>query len=242
MRPMSVFKRSTTFVLATATAAAVAGLFAAPAFAGATFAGAAPASATPAGAAPAGATSASHRPWHITRGRAIVAFAHNITVEDTTAGRRIPCRSSTLKIRLKSGRRLSGANAGKLTSASFGGCTTLNGYSVRVSLGHLPWHLNLASYNAAKGVTTGTLTGLHLAIRVPFLGCTAVADGTSAKAHNGVLAATYSNKTHRLTALRTGGSLRVYDVRNCYGVINNGDSITLSASYAVRPSLKITGR
>jgi hypothetical protein len=219
---MSVFKRSTTFVLATATAAAVAGLFAAPAFAG---------------AAPAG-----HRPWHITRGHSTVAFAHNITVEDTTAGRSIPCRSSTLKIRLKSGRRLSGANAGKLTSASFGGCTTLQGYSIRVSLGYLPWHLNLASYNAAKGVTTGTLTGLHLAIRVPFLGCTAVADGTSAKAHDGVLAATYSNKTHRLTALQTGGSLRVYDVRNCYGVINNGDSITLSASYAVKPSLKITGR
>jgi hypothetical protein len=219
---MSVFKRSSTFVLATATAAAVAGLFAAPAFASAGLGG--------------------HRPWHISHGGATVAFARNITVEDTTAGRSIPCLSSTLKIRLKSGRRLSGANAGRLTSASFGDCTTLHGYAIKVSLGYLPWHLNLASYNAAKGVTTGTLTGLHLTIQVPFLGCSAVVDGTSARAHDGVLAATYSNKTHRLTALQTGGRLRVYDVRNCFGVISDGDSITLSASYAVRPSLKITRR
>jgi hypothetical protein len=230
---MSVSERSTTFVLATATAAAVAvaaGLSAAPASASTASASTSPASTSPAW----------HRHWHITRGHA-VALAHDVTIEDTTASLSIPCRSATLRLRLKSGRRQSGADAGKVTSGKFVDCTTINGNSIKVSFGDLPWHLNLASYNAAEHVTTGILAGLHLAIQVPLLGCTAVADGSSATAYDGVLAATYSNKTHRLTALQTGGNLRVYDVRNCHGVINNGDSLTLSASYAVTPSLKITG-
>jgi len=223
---MSVSKRSIVFALASAAAAATAaaGLVTGPASA---------AQQTPAARMP--------KTWTIAPGGATTAATTFAEVEDTTSGRSILCQLSVLRITLKSGKRRSGAHAGTLTSGRFGACTTLHGLPVIVSLGHLPWHLNLLSYNARKGVTTGALTGIHVSIWVPALGCTAIADGTSAHAHDGVLAATYKNKTATLTARRSGGELRVYDVSHCSGVIENGDSIALSASYAVRPFQKITG-
>lgn len=223
---MSVSKRSIVLALASAAAAttAAAGLVAGPASA---------AQQTPAARMP--------KTWVIAPGGATTAATTFAEVEDTTSGRSIPCRLSVMLITLKSGKMRSGVNAGKVISGRFGMCTTLHGLPVRVSLGHLPWHLNLLSYDARTGVTTGTLTGVHVSISVPALGCTAVADGTSAHAYDGVLAATYDNKTATLTARRGGGELRVYDVSNCSGVIENGDSIALSASYTVRPFQKITG-
>jgi hypothetical protein len=106
--------------------------------------------------------------------------------------------------------------------------------------------VNLKSYNAAQGLTTGTLTGLHAGISIAVkidrltISCAALADGSGADAHTGSLAATYSN-TGVLTAEAAGGNLRLYDVKNCNGLIKDGDNIALSASYKVSPTQKITG-
>jgi hypothetical protein len=81
---------------------------------------------------------------------------------------------------------------------------------------------------------------LNLAISIPILGCTAAADGTGADSHNGLLAASYSNKTHVLSAVAAGSRLRVYDVRHCDGLINNGNAVAFGANYGIRPGVKIT--
>ena len=95
-----------------------------------------------------------------------------------------------------------------MTSAGFGQCTLPDGLPLKVTLAGFPWHVNLQSYDAASGITTGTLTGVHLGISTArrvgsvSLTCSALADGTGADAHDGSLAATYSSKTGVLTAER----------------------------------------
>ena len=62
----------------------------------------------------------------------------------------------------------------------------------------LPAGLSLSHYCPGDQVATGYITRLHLAISVPVLGCTAVADGTGADRHTRLLAASYYNKIHVL--------------------------------------------
>jgi hypothetical protein len=183
--------------------------------------------------------SAATRTWTISRGGAITATTKSFTLEDLAKRESLTCKSAVAKAKLKSGKHLSGVNAGTVTSAAVTGCV-FDVFAVSIKAAHLPWHLNLVSYNAAKGVTTATLTGIHLTVAVPTIGCTAVVDGTSGKADNGTLEATYTNKTGKLATLKTGGKLRLYDVKNCDGVVNNGDSIAIIATYTVSPKQKIT--
>jgi hypothetical protein len=184
--------------------------------------------------------SAATKTWTITKGGAVKAASKNFTFTDVTAKASLPCKAATAKARLKSGKHLSGVNAGLVTAATASGCAVA-GFTVTISPGHLPWHLNLVSYNAKKGVTTGTLTGLHINFAVPGIGCTAVVDGTGKKpANNGRVAVTYTNKTGALAILKTGGNLHLYNVKNCAGVVKNGDSIAVVATYAVTPKQKIT--
>jgi hypothetical protein len=189
-------------------------------------------------AAPA-ASAAPKKTWTITKGGAVTATTKSFTFEDLTAKASLPCKSSIAKAKLKSGKGLSGTNVGTITSASTSGCA-IAGFTVTIKAGHLPWHLNLVSYNSAKGVTTGTLTGIHITFAVPVIGCSAVVDGTKTAANNGMVQVTYTNKTAQLAILKTGGKLHLFSVKNCMGVVNNGDSIALIASYAVTPKQKIT--
>jgi hypothetical protein len=185
------------------------------------------------------AASAATKTWTITKSGAVTATTKSFTPQDTTTGESLPCGSSVVKAKLKSGKRLSDVDAGTLTSATFTGCDIAD-FSITLKAACLPWHLNLASYNSAKGVTTATLTGIHITLSVPAIGCMAVADGTGATAHNGMLRVTYTNKTGKLAALKTGGKLRLYNVKNCEGVVSAGNSVALIATYLVRPVQKIT--
>jgi len=216
---MSVLKRPASIVLTIAALAAAAGM------------------AAPSASA---ATQAPKKTWTITKGGAVTAATKSFTIDDLTAKVGLPCKSSTGKARLKSGKRLSGVNAGALTAASAGGCS-VDGFAITIKAGHLPWHLNLVSYNAAKGVTTGTLTGIHIAFAVPAIGCSAVVDGTGKKpVNNGLVQVTFTNKTGQLAILETGGTLHLFSVKSCAGVVKNGDSIAIVATYNVSPKQKIT--
>ena len=44
----------------------------------------------------------------------------------------------------------------------------------------------------------------------------------------------------KLHVLTTGGNLHLYKV-NCFGVINSGDSVTFTTTYALTPKQVITG-
>ncbi len=212
---MSVLKRPASIVLTIAVLAAAAGLIAPS------------------------ASAAARKTWTITPGGAVTATTKSFTIQDITAKASLPCKSSTGKVKLKKGKHLPGANAGTLTAASAGGCSVA-GFTITVKAGHLPWHLNLVSYNSAKGVTTGTLTGIHINFAVPAIGCSAVVDGTAKAANNGMVRVTYTNKTAKLAILKAGGKLHLFSVKNCAGVVKNGDTIALIATYSVSPKQKIT--
>ncbi len=183
--------------------------------------------------------SAAKPTWTITPGGAVKAAATSFTLKDATAGFGLPCKASAGKAVLKKGKGLSGAGAISLSAVSVSKCST-EGFSITIKPAHLPWHLNLVSYNPKTGVTTGTLTGIHATMSVPAIGCSASVDGTKPTADNGQINVTYTNKTGKLVLLTSGSKLHLYNVQGCLGLVKNGDTMTMSASYAVSPKQKIT--
>src|SRR5215469_13153374 len=188
------------------------------------------------GLSAASAVAATH--WTVKPGSVINAASGTTTLKDTTTGTALTCSSSAAKTTLGSGSGLSGTAIGSVTSISFTKCTGPFSLAFTVTAGDLPWHINAASFNSATGTTTGTLTGVHASLSGP--GCTAVVDGTSATAHNGKVTITYTNSTHTLKVLPTGGNLHIYNVSGCAGAIHSGDTATQSAAYAISPAQTIT--
>jgi hypothetical protein len=142
---------------------------------------------------------------------------------------------------LKSGSGLPGTGIGSITTVGFTSCL-LPPLGPRPTLRarDLPWHLNVLSYNDATGVVTGSLS--HLQIRFSsFVSCTAVIDGTSGTASDGTVKFSYSDRTGVLQVRATGGNLHFYNVQGCAGLINTGDSASISATFTVSPKQAITG-
>ena len=105
--------------------------------------------------------------------------------------------------------------------------------------GGLPWHVKLFSYNPAKGVARGTLSHIHLTM--PGSGCTAMIDGTGTTADDGRVTFRYTDSTGQLMPRTTSSNLHFDDVSaGCLGLVNSGDTATLSTIYAVSPKQTIT--
>lgn len=178
--------------------------------------------------------------WTIKPGGTITGTAPGATVTDTSNGNKLGCSGSSMTESLKSGKGLSGTNAGSLSKFSLTKCGA-DGIFIGILAKHTPWHVSLTAYDAKTGVTTITVTGIHLAVSQKALGCTGVVDGTSATADNGKIKMSYSNKTHDLTTWKTEGNLHLYNVSSgCLGVVNSGDKASLSAVYEVSPAQTIT--
>jgi hypothetical protein len=173
--------------------------------------------------------------WSVSPGGPITGKAGTTIIKDTTSGTTLTCTSSALTGSLKKGTKLPGAGIGTVTSVAFTNCTVL-GQTLSISSGTVAWKLNAVSYKS--GVTSGTISGIHLAISSSV--CSAIIDGTSATANNGMVKITYSNSTHKLSILPTGGNLHVYNVNGCLGLVSNGDAGTITTAYAVSPAQKIT--
>ncbi len=174
--------------------------------------------------------------WTIKPGGAITATSGKVTVTDTKTGP-FTCQSAAASGTLKHGSGLHGSHAGSLSAAGFTSCSGPGGQKFSLQATDLPWHVNLSSYNAATGVVTGTVS--HIQIKLTGAGCTAVIDGTGTVS-DGKVAFQYVDSTGRFRVLATGGNLHYYDVSGCLGFINNGDPVTLSATYTVTPKQAIT--
>jgi len=99
--------------------------------------------------------------------------------------------------------------------------------------------VNFSSYNAAKGAARGRIGHLHLTFSGA--GCTAVIDGTSATADDGQVAFRYTDSTSQLKVLTTFGNLHFCNVSaGCLGLINSGDTVTLTVICTVTPTQVIT--
>jgi hypothetical protein len=177
--------------------------------------------------------------WTVQPGGAITATAGSLTLTDTKSGSSDTCTSSTMSGTLKAGTRLPGSGIGSISMAAFRCCGHI--CSPDLAAHGLPWHLNLLSYDAASGVSRGTIRGLKITfVAYPAISCHAVVNGTSSSTPDGVVAVTYANQSGQLKILPHGGTLHWYHVSGCAGLIRNGDTAALSATFTVSPQEDIT--
>jgi hypothetical protein len=195
-------------------------------------------------ATPGAASALAATTWTIKPGGAIKATSGTATFRDTKTRSTITCTAVTADGTLKSGSGLSGADAGSVSSVAFSQCTNPIGprFAPRVRLvfvlqpTRLPWHVNLSSYG--NGVATGGIS--HMRIKAINPGCQVVLEGTSATASDGSVKFSYAGSTGKLTVLRAGGTLHIYNVMGCAGLFAGGDPVTLSTTFTVSPKQRIT--
>lgn len=177
--------------------------------------------------------------WTVKPGGSVTAKSTaSTTLTDTSTGTVLTCKSSSGTATLKSGSGLAGAKLAKITSITFSTCTGPLGITFTVKTSAFPWYLNAKSYKSSTGVTTGTITGIHATLSGP--SCSATVDGTTAGANNGMVTGTYTNKSHQLGAIPTGGNLHLYNVSGCFNLIHSGDTTTYSGKYAVSPAQTVS--
>jgi hypothetical protein len=181
------------------------------------------------------AAQAATKTWTVTPGGAITGTAGTTTLQDNTANQTVTCTSSTATGSLKSGTDLKGKGIGTVTSLGFNSCS-VDGVTLTVSTGTVAFPLNAKSF--ASGLTKGSVSGIHFSVSSSV--CSFVVDGSSATADNGTLITRYRNSNHILRVIPQGSTLHIYDVSGCFGIINNGDAVSVSASYKVSPKEKIT--
>jgi hypothetical protein len=184
--------------------------------------------AAPASAAP---------PWTITPGGHTdgTAGTTNLTVEDPQSGEiQMTCDSSTVGVDLESGvsddNQL--ATIPESPGIQFNNCL-LAGF-IEFSVQQVGvWTLNGSSYDAATGVTTGTIDGIVANISGP--GCAATVEGSV----NG----TFDNAADVLTVNpdQTLNVTTVDPVDNCLDLIHVGATAAFDGAYAVSPGQEITG-
>jgi hypothetical protein len=175
--------------------------------------------------------------WSVSPGGSITGKAGTTTLKDTSSNTTLTCSSSKAGGTAKKGKGLPGAGIASIKTATFTNCKGPLGLTFTVKTSHLPWMLNAKSYKS--GVTSGTLTGIHATLTGS--GCSAIVDGTGATANNGMVAGTYTNKSHTLKITGSGGNLHIYNVKGCFGLIKSGDKSSFTGSYVITPAQTITG-
>jgi hypothetical protein len=175
--------------------------------------------------------------FSISPGGAITAKAGTTKLTDTKTGSVLSCTSSSSTGTLKKGHGISGTNLGSISKLSFSGCTGPLNLTFTVTNKNFPWTLHGTAYNATSGVTTGNITGIKSHLSGP--SCSADVAGSTASTP-GKVKVTYTNSTHKLKVLASGGTLHVYHVSGCAGLINSTDPTTFVGTYVVSPTQKIT--
>jgi hypothetical protein len=175
--------------------------------------------------------------FSISPGGAITAKAGTTKLTDTNTGSVLSCTSSSSAGKLKSGHGISGTNLGSITKLTFSNCTGPLNLTFTVTNSNFPWTLHGTAFNATSGVTTGNITGIKSHLSGP--SCSANVAGSTATTP-GKVKVTYTNSTHKLKVLASGGTLHVWNVSGCAGLIHSGDATTFVGTYLVSPAQKIT--
>jgi hypothetical protein len=180
------------------------------------------------------ATPASAAAWSITPGGHAdgTAGQTNLTVNDPQSGEiQMTCSSSTVGVELAvSGDQL--ATIPESPGIQFNNCL-LAGF-IEFSVQQVGvWTINGSSFDAATGVTTGTIDNINANISGP--GCAATVAGSV----NG----TYTNSTDVLSVApdQTLTITSVDPVDNCLDLIHVGATAAFDGDYTVVPGQDITG-
>jgi hypothetical protein len=177
--------------------------------------------------------------WTVRTGGSISMSSKALTLKDTKTGAMFTCTSSVLSGTLRHGGGLPGSGIGSITAASITECGEA-GFVFPVKATDLPWHVNFSSYNATKGVVTGSVSHVQIHVRAVEFRCTAVVDGTSGTASDGIVRFSYANATALLRTVPGGGDMHFYKVSGCAGLYRTGDPATLSGAFTVSPKQTVT--
>jgi hypothetical protein len=175
--------------------------------------------------------------FSITPGGNISASAGTTTLTDVNTGSKLSCTSSKSTGTLKSGHGISGTNLGSIKTLTFSNCTGPLGLTFTVTNSNFPWTLHGTAFNATSGVTTGNITGIKSKLSGP--SCSANVAGATATTP-GKVKVKYTNSTHKLKVLALGGTLHVWNVVGCAGLIHSGDVTQFVGTYTVTPAQTIT--
>jgi len=176
--------------------------------------------------------------WTVRPGGPVSLTSGRLAVRDPRTGTVLDCTSSHVSGTLKHGGGLSSTGIGSVTSGSFTNCNGPIWLPFTLTATGLPWHVNLTSYNATTGVVTGNLS--HAQFKLAGPSCSAVIDGTSGTASDGIIRFTYTTGAATLTVLPNGGNLHFYNLSGCGGLFIGGDRATISGKLSVRPKQTIT--
>lgn len=165
------------------------------------------------------------------------AIAGTITLTDTSTGAVGTCSSSKVTGAVKKGSGLSGHDIGTVSAAAFAGCAAVGSVPLTVTSRGLPWRISVTSYDTKTMVVWGTVSGVSVALTGT---CQAMVNGRSGRAADGMISAVYNDRIGELTFLTSGSNLHYWHVKNCGGLINDGDPVALTASYLIRPLQHIT--
>ncbi len=169
----------------------------------------------------------------VTPAGSITASAGTTTLKDTVTGSVLTCASSSSSGKLNAE---GDPTLGTITALSFSNCTGPFGLTFTVTNSNFPWTLKPTAFSSSTGVTTGKITGIKSHLSGP--SCSADVAGTTATTP-GTVKVTYTNSTGVLKVLTTGGTLHVWNVSGCAGLINSGDATVFSGSYTVSPKQTI---
>ena len=176
------------------------------------------------GASTLGAPPAAAATWTVSPGGPFTGTAGSVVFTDVVTGIRLQCTASTVSGQLSSGTGLSGTG---LFSATFGfsGCGGPLGLTISITPCAIPI-FNAESYS--NGVTTGTVTNICLRFSSP--SCAFTVAGSASW--------TYTNSTGVLRIF--GPGTLISSVSGCFGLVRNGDTMSIDAIFVLRPPPVIT--
>jgi hypothetical protein len=168
--------------------------------------------------------------WTIDPGGPFTGAAGETVLEVQESGVQLSCVSAGATGEAKSGSGHTNPLA-TISNTAFNDCSGPFGLQFEVT--HVGvWDLNGASYDAAAGVTTGTINNIVADITGP--GCVARVSG--------FVDATYTNGTAALRVL-PNFTLVIEFVdpnENCFGLINTGEHASFDGAYTVNPAQTIS--
>jgi hypothetical protein len=175
--------------------------------------------------------------WTVQPGGPVLLKSGRVTLTDTKTDNSASCQSARVSGTLQGGSGLSGTGAGSITGVSFR-CEGTGVPNLVMQAAGLPWQVNFISYNAATGTVSHVQIKLKPTFEVP---CGALVNGMSSTGSDGMVKFTYADSTGRLKVLTAGGNLHFYHVKkSCAGLINNGEPVTLRATFTLSPAQTIT--
>jgi hypothetical protein len=163
----------------------------------------------------------------------ITASAGTTTLKDTNTGSVLTCTSSSSSGTLNAE---GDPTLGTITALSFSNCTGPLGLTFTVTNSGFPWKLTASAFNGTTGVTSGKISGIKAHLSGP--SCSADVAGTTATTP-GTVKVTYTNSSGVLKTSLTGGTLHIWNVSGCAGLIKTGDASQFSGSYTVSPKQTI---